>query len=1630
MTDTANLVLSVDATQVEGAKRSLDSLAQAGANAEAVTKRVTAAAKDQAGTYIQTSGEVTKLLDRYDPLGAKLRSLESDFIALSKAAREGLINPASDGAVDKAYASLQAQIATTKGLMVAAGAAGSEAFGATAIAAEKSAFSTAGARRELIVLGHEAMTGNFSRMPGSFMVLAERVGVTGSLFSAFTVGLVGSAAAAIALAVAYAKGAGEIKNFENSVTLSNSAIGLSASGFRAMQSALADLGSTQGHAATVLTEIASSGRLAGAEIQNIAEAALAMERATGQATDKTIAEFVKLADAPVSASLELNKTFNYLTASVYEQIKALAEHGDKLGAAELAERTLAEAMKSRAATVVDRAGTIEKAWRGVGDAAKSAWDWMLGLGRDMAPAEKLAKGLAEVARIQAQLDNYGKFDQTAGGAATGGYRTGSTQQTLQARLQDAQGVVDALQKAAEAEAKSTEAATAGNLIRQKTLDATVTWDKLKDQMATKDERMNKEIEIARQSGLDAGKAQVDIENMILNIREKYATKAPSTAAFDNAVKSALEYIQALKDTAAAVNMTAEQSQLLAVARRAEKAPTDELTAAILHQGEVTAIAVSSGNIQKLIDAEKLKTQEMGKSKEAIAVLENATRLKTAADLDALALAASQVQGSEDIAAAYTAEAAKLRELIQVTQQNGIAADQLKKAQDFVKEVDTISKQVGQSLSDALMNGGTSAKDFLVRMFKTLVLRPILQPIITGVVGTMLGGEGLAAAQGVTDSGGLLGNAAKGTGGSIGGSLGLLDVGSKLQNAYNLVTGGFEKLGATVSGYASEIGYSASAFGTAAADAGAIAADTATAAEAAATAGASATATAGLALSAATVLGGVGGGIGIGQLLSGGNSLIGGNSLVTVGAGTAIGAAIGTAILPVVGTAIGALIGGAGGGFLNGAFGSGPKTTDDTGVNLSMGANTTVTSYADWSKKGGWFSGGSSGSDIGAVDPAISSYVSAAVAKTQLAGKAYADALGLPAAALATFSQDIKVSLNGLNAADAQKAIDTAIGQWGDVFANAIAPETDAFKKMGETALATLTRLATSLTGVNGVLGTLGLQLKDVSVQGAASASALVDMFGSMANFTQATDYYYQNFYTQQERANKTTAQLTSVFSQLGLVLPKSNDAFRAMVEAAQAAGNDTLFATLLNLAPTFNDLQTSLSQLATTTTGATAAVTSASAAANNAFNVLKNSISTELAAAQADIANQKTAAQTAQTAALASLATLKTGLQAQQTDALASIAAQKTLASTSVSVATSAVSVLSSLFDYLQGQIDSIAGTVQAAQTSANGAATVSSYAAQAASNPGWVPDQTALTAAVAAARATMVDTNYASAFEYQKAQMLLSNDLKTLQTSAAAAKSVQQLQLDAANATVAALDQQANDTSAYYTAQLAAVDQQIADTTAYYASVLAALDNQSAMYAQEYAQAQADAQAQIDAINGVQGGVMSVANALAAFGVATSAAQVGAAAAASSASASGGNTLTDQVTGLYQSLLGRAPDPQGLANWVNSGLSLDQITQGFLNSPEYQNMPSHASGGSYAGGLALVGEQGPELINFNQSGTVYTAAQTQAILGGNDASAAQLAKLRAEQDAQARAQVQMLLRVARVFERWDGDGIPATRTI
>lgn len=93
--------------------------------------------------------------------------------------------------------------------------------------------------------------------------------------------------------------------------------------------------------------------------------------------------------------------------------------------------------------------------------------------------------------------------------------------------------------------------------------------------------------------------------------------------------------------------------------------------------------------------------------------------------------------------------------------------------------------------------------------------------------------------------------------------------------------------------------------------------------------------------------------------------------------------------------------------------------------------------------------------------------------------------------------------------------------------------------------------------------------------------------------------------------------------------------------------------------------------------------------------------------------------------------------------------------------------------------------------------------------------------------------------------------------------------------------------------------------------------------------------------------------------------------------------------------------------------------------SMSQQEIPVFANGGAYNGGMALVGENGPELIDFNRSGTVYTAPQTASMIGGEVAG--EIRALREEVSLlryEARATAVNTSKMSRLQDNWDVRGL------
>ncbi|MBF4377186.1 phage tail length tape measure family protein, partial [Vibrio anguillarum] len=148
-------------------------------------------------------------------------------------------------------------------------------------------------------------------------------GYVAGLANPFTI----SASAAGVLALAYYQGSEEADRYRNAIILTGNASGVTADQLSQMAKRLDEISGTQRNAAKAISEVASSAKFSADQIELVSLAAVNMEMATGKAISDTIDEFKKLSDEPSKAIAELNKTQNFLTQSVYEQITALEKQG-------------------------------------------------------------------------------------------------------------------------------------------------------------------------------------------------------------------------------------------------------------------------------------------------------------------------------------------------------------------------------------------------------------------------------------------------------------------------------------------------------------------------------------------------------------------------------------------------------------------------------------------------------------------------------------------------------------------------------------------------------------------------------------------------------------------------------------------------------------------------------------------------------------------------------------------------------------------------------------------------------------------------------------------------------------------------------------------------------------------------------------------------------------------------------------------------------------------------------------------------------------------------------------------------------------------------------------------------------
>jgi len=580
------------------------------------------------------------------------------------------------------------------------------------------------------------------------------------------------AAAGAATAVAFHQGAQENEAFVRSIALTGNASGVTTSQLREYARQIDSVVGTQAQAASGLADFVAAGVRGGDELRRYTQTAIEWEKLTGQAVSKTADQFASLQKDPLAAVIKLNEGTNFLTVSVYEQIKALDDQGRKADASKVAMEALDGAMRERGKTIKDSLGYIERGWNAIKGAASDAWDAMLNVGRAATINDQLAVVQKELSALLAQSES--GFGETGSGAATGRSNAAYVRK-IKERIDALKAEEWALYEKADAEKVAAMQREESTRRMQALLDFDKDYAKALEKETTLQEKLAK----VRREGEAAGKSESEIKQVLTYVTEQHnkANQAGAKAAKEHAKElaeqakvyaelaglSSTYYAELARGQKALANGNMTQAQYIkyvedlikkqpfaiALAKEEEKARRD-LQKAIeddIKQADRLADKRQAA-IKSAEDAVRKARQE--EEAHALAAAANIT-LAEAVERLTIARLEEQLQmarmGTESQATidALERELAARKELLGVLQQKGFREGNKKAADEAAKDWDKTAQTISRTLSDYIMAGGKDAAQYLKRLFATLVLEPIVQYGVSSLLG--MGGQAASVASG-------------------------------------------------------------------------------------------------------------------------------------------------------------------------------------------------------------------------------------------------------------------------------------------------------------------------------------------------------------------------------------------------------------------------------------------------------------------------------------------------------------------------------------------------------------------------------------------------------------------------------------------------------------------------------------------------------------------------------------------------------------------------------------------------------------------------------------------------------------------------------------------------------------------
>lgn len=486
--------------------------------------------------------------------------------------------------------------------------------------------------------------------------------------------LTSAAAAMTTLAFAYYSGSKEADNFRQAIVLTGNASGVTTDALMDMARAVSEVEGTQGAAAEALALFVRAGVRGEQELERYAQTAIRWAKYTGQGVDEIAEKFAALQKDPLTAALKLNESTNFLTESVYRQISALVEQGDKMGAAQLAMDSYSAAMDQGAKQIEQSLGYIERGWIGATNAAKSFWDAIKDIGRPDTLSEQITSLQNE---IDKRLSEPLPVDNPA------------MQASREKGLRYLQKKLNALQD----EKAQQELNAAADALRKQNVEDLAAFDKKYAEALKEQLTLEQHLAKVREDAVKVGKSEAEIQKLLAYETEQYNKKnqkrtqgaggISELANIQARVHATQQLIKALQEQGATAEQITEGERLaykiqqeidsgrLNAAQRMQK--MRELEAAQMLQAAEEQVRAER---QRIDLVEKAKAAEADRVN---TLLDAEARLQSIRDKNAVALASYGMgdQAAAELQARMQMEQEQQRQIADMRKQHG---EELRKAE--------------------------------------------------------------------------------------------------------------------------------------------------------------------------------------------------------------------------------------------------------------------------------------------------------------------------------------------------------------------------------------------------------------------------------------------------------------------------------------------------------------------------------------------------------------------------------------------------------------------------------------------------------------------------------------------------------------------------------------------------------------------------------------------------------------------------------------------------------------------------------------------------------------------------------------------------------------------------------------